>query len=116
MILSQRYKDAKRHKNLVEGDVCLLQYDGKFKHTCRPCIILETFPSEGNLVRTVKVRFRPKRQCKHGPYKPVSLDELIVGVPRLVLIVPAEELPKQDQTQQMVCVTSQLLTMADNKF
>ena len=164
MIPYQRYKDAKRHKNLVKGDVCLLQYDGKFKHTYRLCIILETFPSEGKLVRTVKVGFRPKRQCNAGPYKSVSLDELVVGVPRLVLIVPAEELPEThnshvlqlgphsnpsfnprerggrgagdcpeavcasgiptlslggvvgeelDQTQLMVCVTSQLLTMAD---
>ena len=33
MIPYQRFKDAKRHKNLLKGDVCLLQYDGKFKHT-----------------------------------------------------------------------------------
>ena len=72
--------------------MCLLQYNGKIKHIYRICIILETFPSEENLVRTVKVGFRPKRQCKPGPYKSVSIDELVVGVPRLVLIVPAEEL------------------------
>ena len=77
----QRFKDAKRHKNLQKGDVCLLQYDGKFKHTYRLCIILNTFPSEGNIVRTVKVGFRPKRQCRTGPYKSVTLDELVVGVP-----------------------------------
>ena len=40
------------------------------------------------------VGFRPHRQCRPGPYKPVALDELVVGVPRLVLIVPAEELPQ----------------------
>ena len=81
LIPYQRFKDAKRHKNLQEGDVCLLQYDGKFKHTYRLCIILKSFPSEGNIVRTVKVGFRPKTQCKAGPYKSVTLDELVVGVP-----------------------------------
>ena len=94
MIPYQRYKDAKCHKNLVKWDVCHLQYNGKFKHTYRLCIILETFPSEGSLVRTVKVGFRPKKQCKASPYKSVSLDELVVGVPCLFLIMPAEELPE----------------------
>ena len=69
MIPYQQFKDAKRHKNLVKGDVCLLQYDGKFKHTYRLCIITETFPSKRDLVRTVKVGFRPRKQCKAGPYK-----------------------------------------------
>ena len=35
MIPYQRIKDAKRHKNLQAGDVCLLQYNGKIKHTYR---------------------------------------------------------------------------------
>ena len=74
--------------------MCLLQYDGKLKHTYRLCIILHTIPSDNNIVRTVKVGFRPKRQCRAGPYKSVALEELVVGVPRLVLIVPTVELPK----------------------
>ena len=90
----QKIKDAKRHKNLQVGDVCLLQYDRKIKHTYRLCIMLETFPSKGNIVCTVKVGFRPRRQCRTTSYKPVQLDELVVGVPRLVLIVPQEEMPK----------------------
>ena len=67
---------------------------GKFKHTYRLCVIITTIPSDENIVRTVKVGFRPRRQCCPGPYKSVALDELVVGVPRLVLIVPKEELPK----------------------
>ena len=74
MIPYQRFKDAKRHKKLVSGDVCLLQYNGKVKHTYMLCIVVETFPSEENLVRTVNVGFRPRKQCKDGPYKPASLD------------------------------------------
>ena len=94
MIPYQSLKDAKRHKNLQVGDVCLLQYDGKIKHTYRLCIILPTIPSDDAIVRTVTLGFRARRQCRPGPYKPVALDELVVGVPRLVFILPAEELPQ----------------------
>ena len=65
----------------MKEDVCLLQYSSKVKHTYRLCIILETFPSEENLVCTVKDEFRPRKQCKAGPYKPVNLDEIVVIVP-----------------------------------
>ena len=51
------------------------------------------FPSEGDLIHTVNVEFRPRKQCKAGPYKSVILEEIVVGIPRLVLIVPTEELP-----------------------
>ena len=31
----QRFKDARRHRNIQVGDVCLLRYDGKIKDTYR---------------------------------------------------------------------------------
>ena len=65
MIPYQRFKDAKRHKNLVKGDVCLLQYDGKIKHT-----------------------YRLSFQAVMGE--------------------------EQDQTHSLVCITSWLLTTADD--
>ena len=57
----QQYIDAKRHNNLVKGDMCLLQYNGKVKATYRLCIILEIILSEEGLVCTVRVGFIPRR-------------------------------------------------------
>ena len=118
--------------------MCLLQYDGKFKHTYRLCIITETFPSEGDHVRPVKVGFRPKKQCKAGPYKSVSLEELpqahtnhvltrlpssspMPSIPMSVGGVVVEELggemgEGQDQTRMKVFVTSRLLMTVDSYY
>ena len=118
MIPYQRLKDAKRHKNLQVGDVCLLQYDGKIKHTYRLCVILTTIPSDDDIIRTVRVGFRPRRQCRPGPYKPVALEKLVVGVPRLVLIVPREKLPRPlvslDQSHAVVCVYTKPIEPMDD--
>ena len=84
-------KHAKRHKNLQVGDVCLIYYDNKVKGTYRLCIVLEVIESRDNIVRTVKVGFRPRRHCGPGRYKPVPLDNMTVAVQRLVLLVESEE-------------------------
>ena len=84
-------KHAKRHQNLQVGDVCLLYYDNKVKGTYRLCVVLEITTSREDIVRTVKVGFRPRRHCGPGPYKSVHLYEMDVAVQRLVLLVPRED-------------------------
>ena len=84
-------KHAKRHQNLKVGDVCLLFYDNKVKGTYRLCVVLETTTSEGGIVRTVKVGFRPRRHCGPGPYKGVRLYEMDVAVQRLEMLVPKND-------------------------
>ena len=90
----QRFKDASRQKNLQVGDVCLVKYDNKVKATYRLCFVKKVFLSNGGVVRTGEVGYRPRQLC--GPdraTKRAPLEILPVGVQRLVLICPAEELP-----------------------
>ena len=84
-------KHAKRHQNLRIGDVCLLYYDNKVKGTYRLCVVLEVTTSREDIVRTVKVGFRPRRHCGPGPYKSLHLYEMDFAVQRLVLLVPRED-------------------------
>ena len=56
----QRFKDAARHKNLHVGDVCLIKYVNKVKVTYRLCIVNKVFLSDGGVVRTVEVGYRPR--------------------------------------------------------
>ena len=89
----QRYKDAKRHRNICVGDVCLLCYDGKIKDTYRICRVVETKKDDQGVVRTVKVQLRPQDvREKLLPYKSKTPCIQETGVQRLVLIVPAKEL------------------------
>ena len=44
----------------------------------------------GKPFKTIKVRFKPRRHCRPGRYKPVPLDDLTVAVQRLVLLVKSE--------------------------
>ena len=80
----QRFKDAARHKNLQVGDVCLIKDNNKVKVTYRLCIVKKVFLSDGGIVCTVEVSYRPRRLC--GPdraYKPAALEILPVGVQTL---------------------------------
>ena len=86
-----RLKDERRHKNLREGDVCLLQYENKVKNTYRLCRIKEVKVSEDGLVRTVTVGYRAKRKGKLLPYVSVPLTTMDVAIQRLVLLVPSEK-------------------------
>ena len=84
-------KHAKRHQNLQVGDVCLVYYDNKVKGTYRLCIVVEAVNSRDDIVRTVKVGFRPRRHCGAGGYVSTPLFELEVAVQRLVLLVRNDE-------------------------
>ena len=89
----QRYKDAKRHKNLEVGDVCLLAYSGKIGECVRYCRVDATHPDEDEVVRnvTVSLRSRDAREklLVYRSRKPVKMT---VGVQRLVLLCPVEEI------------------------
>ena len=86
-----KLKDERRHKNLREGDVYLLQYENKVKNTYRLCRIKEVKVSEDGLVRTVTIGYRAKRKGKLLPYVSVPLTTMDVAIQRLVLLVPSEK-------------------------
>ena len=89
----QRHKDAKRHKDLKKGDVCLVMYES----------IVEIFQSVNNVVRTVRIGFRPRHVAHNkGVYKHIAFEEIDVAVQRLVLLVPAEELKPEQQDEMPV--------------
>ena len=66
MIPFQRYKDAKQHKNLQVGDVCLLHYGGMNKSTYRICVVIKPIVSDKGLVWTVRVGYRPEDTVKRA--------------------------------------------------
>ena len=54
-------------------------------------------PDDTGTVRTVEVALRPRnKKEKLLPYKPKPLTVIPVGVQRLVLLTPTEELPDQE--------------------
>ena len=89
----QRFKDTKRHRNLQVGDVCLLEYSGKIGEHVRYCRIDEVHPDEDGVVRnvTVSLRSRDARE-KLMIYRSRKPLKMLVGVKRLVLICPNEEI------------------------
>ena len=86
-----KLKDERRHKNLREGDVCLLQCENKVMNTYRLCRIKEVKVSEDGLVRTVTIGYRAKRKGKMLPYVSAPLTTMDVAIQRLVLLVPSEK-------------------------
>ena len=89
----QRYKDTNRYKNLCVGDVCLLSYPGKVQDISRYCRIDQVHPDEDGVIRnvTVSLRSRDARE-KLLLYRSKKPMQMLVGVKRLVLICPNEEL------------------------
>ena len=100
---------------LPEVQGCLVKYDSKVKATYRMCIVKKVILSEGGVVRTVKVGYRPRRLC--GPdrtYKPAAFEILPVGVQRLVLICPTEELPAEASAEAPGGAPTEASTKASN--
>ena len=86
----KRWKHDQR--NLKPGDVCLIMYKGRIPVAdYRLCRVIETFPDEEGLVRTVKVAMvsRDKRR-KILPHNTQPLVEMTVAIQRLVLIHPVD--------------------------
>jgi len=83
----------KRHRNLQIGDVCLLAYSGKIGENVRYCRVDEVHPDEDGVVRnvTVSLRSRDARE-KLMLYRSRKPWKMLVGVKRLLLICPNEEI------------------------
>ena len=77
---------------LAAGDVCLLRYDRKVgKGDYRLCKVVEVHPDKKGLVHTGSVAFRPpSSKEKSLPYTSKELKEMKVGLTRLVLVCPAD--------------------------
>ena len=93
----QKFKDTRRHENLRVGDVCLLSYPGKVQETSRYCRVDKVYPDEDMVVRNVRVSLRSRdareKALLYKSKKPMQMD---VGVRRLVLICPSEDVPVGD--------------------
>ena len=92
----QKWKDAKRHTNLRVGDVCMLMYPGKIQDKYRYCRVDEVHPDQDGVVRNVTVTLR----CRNAReklllYKAKKPMKIKVGVQRLCLICPQEEISNQ---------------------
>ena len=92
----QKYKDTRRFANLQVGDVCLLSYPGKIQEKSRYCRVDAVHPDEDGVVRnvTISLRSRSARE-KLLLYKARKPMKMIVGVKRLVLVCPSEEIQQQ---------------------
>jgi hypothetical protein len=92
----QKWKDAKRHTNLRVGDVCLLMYPGKIQDKYRYCRVDDVHPDQDGVVRnvTVSLRCRNSREklLLYQARKPMKMK---VGIQRLSLICPQEEIQNQ---------------------
>ena len=92
----QRYKDTKRFRNLQVGDVCLLSYPGKIQEKSRYCRVDAVHPDEDDVVRNVTISLRSR--CARERlllYKSRQPMKMVVGVQRLVLVCPGEEVQQQ---------------------
>ena len=73
-------------------DIVLMKYEGNIQDDYRRDRVLEVFPDQKNLVRTVKVGFRKRdRREKSDVYWKKPLSEQIVAVQRLAVLQAAGE-------------------------
>ena len=92
----QKYKDTKRYANIQVGDVCLLTYPGKIQETSRYCRVDSVHPDGDGVVRNVTILLRSRNtREKLMLYKTRKPMKMVVGVQRLVLICPSEEIQEQ---------------------
>ena len=85
-------KWQKRARNLVAGDVVMMCYEGNLKDDYRLARVLEVYPDQNGLVRTVRVGYRQKNKTERKDvYKRKPLVEEKVAVQRLCLLVPCEK-------------------------
>ena len=85
-------KESQRHENLREGDVCLLKFEGKIKADYRLCKVTKIKPRDDGLVRTVTVATRSRKKTEPTDVCRGPMYYLDIGVKRLILIMPKEEI------------------------
>ena len=86
-------KWRKEERNIQIGDIVLVMYEKSVgKGDYRLARVLSVYPDVHDVVRTVKVGFR-RRSVREAtlPYVPKPLDEMELGVQRLVVVSPVEE-------------------------
>jgi hypothetical protein len=95
-LLVPRRKWQDRKPDVKVGDVGFLLYTSKFsKPSWRACKVLHTHPDKHGVVRTVTVGLRRKSSGEgREQYRPRSLAEMVIGVQRLAITVPAMHLPR----------------------
>ena len=86
-----RSEKAKIHRNLREGDICLLLYESKILANYRLCRVQKAEPSEDGCVWTVTIGYLPRKAQIRVAYHPVPLEQKEVAIQQLVLIMPVEE-------------------------
>ena len=79
-------------RNIEVGDIVFMFYPSSIKDEYRLARVVETFPDQKGLVRTVRVSYR-RRDKREGslPYKSKPLVEEIVAVQRLSVLLPKSE-------------------------
>lgn len=93
----QKFKDSRRCENLQPGDFCLLRYESKVRDSYRMCRVKLVHPSQDSLVRTVTVALQTKKSIGK---KKTKLEEITVGVARLVLIKTIQEQMEVDDPEE----------------
>ena len=86
-------KWRKEERNIRVGDIVLVMYEKSVgKGDYRLARVLSVYPDALDVVRTVKVGFR-RRSVREAtlPYSSKPLDEMELGVQRLVVVSPVEE-------------------------
>ena len=85
-------KWRKRAKNLQEGDVVMLYYQGNLKDDYRLAKVFKVHPDTRGLVRTVTIGYRRRnKKEKATVYQKKALTMEQVSVQRLCLLVPIDE-------------------------
>ena len=95
-----KWEEARRHRNLQPGDVCMMLYESKVVGSYRLCRVIKAEPSEDKCVCTVTVGYLLRKNVKQIVYHPVPLEEKEVAIQRLVLLVPVEEQQNNEQAAQ----------------
>ena len=95
-------------KNLKVDDVCLLMYKGRIPPAVyRMCRVVEVFPDDEGLVRTVRVALVSRDQrMRILPHNTGSLVYMKVAVQRLVLIYSKDEEEERRKENVVVKVNS----------
>lgn len=85
-------KWRKEMRNLEVDDIVYMYYPNSIKDDYRLARVMETFPDEKGLVRTVRVGYRKRdKREKSLPYKAKPLTEELVAVQRLSVLLPASD-------------------------
>ena len=107
-LLFPRRKWTQAFRNHEVDDIVLLKYDSKMsKHRYRLARIEEVYPDHHGRVRTVKIAVRDLRGAQTEPHSRCNTrkDTMLVGVQRLVTLLPREE--QESHTQTVATKTEQ---------